>query len=136
MDVREGKALLSEVRVIESLIRRKLLEAEAIRLSLLPRAIRYDTDQVQTSPRDPVIEVFEKLDEINAEVDRLAEEKREAMLRTMRLIDSVDGALEREVLTAFYVREDSARKIAKQLNYSVFSIYKIIDRAIERMEEE
>lgn len=135
MDVREGKALLSEVRVIESLIRRKLLEAEAIRLSLLPRAIRYDTDQVQTSPRDPVIEVFEKLDEINAEVDRLAEEKREAMLRTMRLIDSVDGALEREVLTAFYVREDSARKIAKQLNYSVFSIYKIIDRAIERMEE-
>ena len=52
MEYREGRAYLSQVRTIESLIRQKLLLAEALRASLMPRAIQYDTDKVQTSPAD------------------------------------------------------------------------------------
>lgn len=134
MDVREGKAILSEVRVIEAMIRRKLLQAEAIKASLLPRAIRYDGDKVQTSPRDPVLGVFERLDELNEEIDELARQKQRAIIRTIELIERVDGNLEKEVLTAFYVNEEPARKIARRMSFSRDSIYKIIRRAIERLD--
>lgn len=42
------------------------MHKEDVRLSLLPGAIRYDKDRVDTSPDDPMIKMIEKLEKIEA----------------------------------------------------------------------
>lgn len=133
MELREGRAYLGRVRRLESRIRRKVMQIEALRASLLPGAIRYDTDQVQTSPSDKIGEVEARIDELEREVIELMGEKRRALLEMIQIIDSIDGELEREVLTAFYIREKRVREIAEEMHYTTRGINKIMERGIAKL---
>ena len=134
MEYREGRAYLSQVRTIESLIRQKLLLAEALRASLMPRAIQYDTDKVQTSPADHLSEVMVKIDLLNEEVNALAAEKQAAIIQVADAIGTLESEVEREVLTAFYIAGRSARLIAQEMHYSRRGVYRIMRRGIEKLE--
>lgn len=133
MELREGKAALSQVKVIEQMIKAKLLQAEALKASLELRAIRYDGDKVQTMAADQMAEVFAKIDELNNEVNDLIKEKQKAILETSAFIDQLEDATERMVLTAFYVSGQSARRIAREMQYSRRGVYKIMERGIAKL---
>lgn len=134
MEYQEGKAILSQVRVIESMIRQKLLLAEALRASLMPRAIQYDTDKVQASQCDPIPEVMVKIETLNEEVDALALEKQKAILDVARLIDSLSSEKESEILTAFYISGKPVTWIMKEMHYSRSGVYRIMRKGIEKIE--
>lgn len=69
------------------------MHKEDVRLSLLPGAIRYDKDRVDSSPDDPMIKMIERLEAIEAKEDACVEE----------LITDIE--LANEVITAMTVPE-------------------------------
>lgn len=134
MNKEEGRAFLGEVRRIDSRIRRMKMQAETLRASLLPSGIRYDLDKVQTSAMDTLPDIMARIDELEGEIIRLYIERAEAVLRIEAGIDSVEDPELREILTAFYSKGERARVIAKRMHYSRSGLYKMIDKAILKME--
>lgn len=134
MNKDEGRLFLGEVRRIDSRIRRMKDQVDTLRASLLPSGIRYDTDRVQTSARDPLPEVMARIDELEGQIIRLHIQRAEAVLRIEAAIDSIGDPELQEILTAFYSKGERARAIAKRLHYSRSGLYKLIDKAIIQLE--
>ena len=93
MDLQATYDYLMRIRKTEYAIKRKQLRCEELRSCLLPGAIRYDLDKVQTSPRD-------KLPEIGEAIEQLPDDN------------------EKTVLTEFYIGRVSMKKVAALINYS------------------
>lgn len=134
MNKDEGRQLLGEVRRIDSRIRRMTMQIETLRASLLPSGIRYDLDKVQTSAKDTIPDVMAKISELEGKVIEMYLERADAVLRIEACIDSIEDPQLQEILTAFYTRGERARVIAKRLHYSRRQLYRLIDKAIERLE--
>ena len=86
MTIQETFAFLGKVRGYDNRIVRLQNTIDALRLNLLPGAIRYDKDRVQTSPQDSTTEIFAKIDEYEREVAELKKKRSDAVL-------SIDSAL-------------------------------------------
>ena len=71
----EAYKFLGQVRGCDNRIKQLSRTIEALRYSLLPGAIRYDTDRVQITPTNKTEELFARIDELEKE---LAEEKDKA----------------------------------------------------------
>lgn len=125
---------LLRLKEIDRQLERKVMQAEALKASLLPRAIRYDGDKVQTSPRDYVLEVMAKIDELNAEINALSAKKTEYILQAIAEVERIPGELEKEILTAYYIKGERVRHIARRMHYSREGIYKILQRGIDKLE--
>lgn len=117
--------ILLEPRRLEYRIRRKTMERDELEMGLLPGAIRYDKEPVQTSPEDRLPEVVGKIADLDAMVKQLRREKDMAVIRAADLIDTLDSEVEKLVLTAYYIRRLPMTRIAGQVEYSVSHTYKI-----------
>lgn len=122
---------LKEIRQIEERIR----EMDA---ALLPAAIRYDRDRVQTSPRDLLPEIAAKRDGY----ERILEKKL-VSLYTKRaaaqsLIDTLEKAEERIVLSLFFLSDTrpSMKQVAERIGYSEAQTYRYYKSAFEHLETE
>ena len=60
--------ILTKPKVIRAQIRKAEAEREGLRLSMLPPAIRYDIDKVQTSPQDPFVQYAARFEEIERRI--------------------------------------------------------------------
>lgn len=131
----EGRRFFGEVRRAESAIRRKTLEVEELRASLLPSAIRYDKDRVQTSPSDPLPDVMARIDELEREIRELRSTKAEAIVRIGKAIDRIGDQQSAEIVAEFFVRGRRAENIAAERHYTTRRIYQIISAAIRNIKE-
>ena len=61
--------LFKSIRAKRSLLNTLELEREQLRLSLLPSGIRYDTDRVQTSPTDRMLETAAELSDLDQKIN-------------------------------------------------------------------
>ena len=118
MDLNETYDFLMQVRKKENAIRRKELLRAELWASLLPGAIQYDKDRVQTSPRDQLSEVIARIDEIDRDVERLRREKALLILRISDVIEQLPDEYEKTVLTMFYIGREAMTEVAKVINYS------------------
>ena len=62
MTIQEAYVFLGQVRGYDNKIKRLERTIESLRYNLLPGAIRYDKDRVDTSPQDGMSELFAKID--------------------------------------------------------------------------
>ena len=131
----EVKQLLRRPRQITNAIQRKKEQADALKASLLPQGIRYDTDRVQTSPSDRMADVMAEIDRLEREIRELAEEKPRAISETIYFIEKLDDR-QAEVMTLYFVSERKVRQIARQLHYSEQNIYKIMQRGFDALLKE
>lgn len=104
---------------------------ENLRMMMLPSAIRYDKDKVQTSPQDPMIKYIERLSEM--------EEKRKALFdRYLSEQDAIEAEINklddiyvRQVLTMRYISCKCWKDIVKQMPFAERAVFKFHKRGIQ-----
>lgn len=107
-----------------------------LRASLLPSAIRYDKDAVQTSTSDVITDKMIKI----AEYDALLEKKIAGLYarraRAQKLIDLLPDSLERQVLSIYFLSDGrpTMEQVAGKLNYSFPHIYRAYKAGIEHLQ--
>ena len=132
---RQVRSEQKERKMLEEMISRR-------RMQLLPQAIRYDKDNVQTSPTDAfsesmawIADQMTKLEKLN---NRLEARRSQAYEAVSALIKSE----ERQVMILYYLEttpEGGLRTwedVADKMGYSVQSIYNIHGRALEKIERQ
>ncbi len=107
-----------QVRRTENAIKRKQLRREELKSCLLPGAIRYDLDKVQTSPKDKLTEIMAKVDELDRQIEELMQEKAMLIIEIGEAIERLEDDNEKAVLTEFYIGRVPMEKVAALINYS------------------
>ena len=107
----------------------RIMEAE---LTLLPSAIRYDADKVQTSPEDPMLHMIAEVASLKGDlavrVERLTKRRRKAY----DMIDKLEDSRHRVVLQEFFLGDwrVTMEDVASTMNYSVREVYNLYSQAI------
>lgn len=118
MELQATYDYLMQVRKTENAIKRKQLRREELKSCLLPGAIRYDLDKVQTSPKDKIPEIMAKVDELDRQIEELMQEKAMQVIEIGEAIERLEDDNEKTVLTAFYIGRAPMNDVAAAINYS------------------
>lgn len=114
---------LGRIRALERQIRRKVLQRDELQACLLPRAIRYDGDKVQSSPEDVMGEVAGAVLDLDREIEQLTREKAWLIREISGAIEALDDDTEKLVLTAYYICRMTIRQISEDIHYSRSQTY-------------
>ena len=104
-------------------IRRKETQRDELRACLLPGAIRYDRDRVQSTPTDKMADVIVRVDELDREIEQLRREKASLVIEISDAIETLEDDNEKTVLTEFYIARAPMTEVADAINYSVRRAY-------------
>lgn len=94
-----------------------------LRSCLLPGAIRYDKDKVQSSPRDQLSETMAKIDELERQVEALKAERSALIIEVNNVIEKLENDIEKAVLTEWYINRTKPPRIASNIGYSERRMY-------------
>ena len=112
------KQYLNQIQTLTLRIKRLDDEIERNRLMLLPGAIRYDKDRVQTSPKDQMSEYAAKIDALTRRQDKLRQELATKRDRIIRELMSLENVVYEELLYLRYVRLQRYEAIADEMGYT------------------
>ena len=113
MTLDETYDFLMQIRRKGIIIRRKETQRDELRACLLPGAIRYDRDRVQSTPTDKMADVIARVDELDREIEQLRREKATLVIEISDAIEKLEDDNEKTVLT----------ELADAINYSVRRAY-------------
>lgn len=135
-------------RAFDFLVRARNLNLQWLRLKakhdalescLLPAAIRYDKDKVQTSPEDPMTKIVAEVLALEEEMKRIQYNKAERIKEIDKAINALESEEEKTALTMRYVDFIPVPEIAKAMRYSDKRIYQFMDKGgaeiAKRLEE-
>lgn len=114
-------------------IRRLEETIEELRGCLLPGAIRYDKDSVQSSPKNQQEETIMKIIDLEEKLERLRDERAALIIEVNAAIDLLEDPTERSVLTFYYVNRYSPYKVAELIGYSERWMYKVKKEAVFKL---
>lgn len=135
MTVSEAYAYLNSIRKIENEIVKLQLQHDELQSCLLPKAITYDGDRVQTSPEDKMSELAGKVVDMEKQIAQLKRRKAKRIVEVNNAIARLDNDTEQVILLGFYVGRLQATKIAEIVHYSVRGVYKAKHRAVIHLSE-
>ena len=97
------------------------LRISELELSLLPSGIRYDTERVQTSPTDRMLEIAAKCDALERKMQEKLSKLNADMLKAMTIVQAMPTPEYRQLLTLRYLTPArlSWEQIAEVMDYSV-----------------
>lgn len=95
-----------------------------LRRCLLPGAIRYDKDRVQSTPSDQLSETMAKIDEMEKQVARLRADRSALIIQVNSMIEKLENDIERAVLTEWYINRERPSLIAENIGYSERQMYR------------
>ena len=124
---------LTKPRRIRSAIRKTEAEIEGLRLSMLPGAINYDKDSVQSSPEDPMVKFGVKICELEEQKTRLQNEYLEAQEEVVAVAGSLEE-LESLVITLRFISDVDFDGIADEIGKSRRQMFRYYDRALKNLE--
>lgn len=95
-----------------------------LQMSLLPRGIRYDSDKIQTSPSDQMLEVTAKLDALERKMEAKLAQYEADKVKAITIVNAMPTAKYRQLLTLRYLTETrmSWEQIAKEMDYDVVHV--------------
>lgn len=114
-------------------IRSKQMQLEDLRLQMLPGAIRYDKDNVQSSPGDPMLKFIVRVDELERDIEGLKQRYVDEQKLISEAIEMLEDEREQVVLIGRYVSGDSYDEIAAELFLSVDRVFQIYRSAVNNM---
>lgn len=135
MDLNETYEFLMQIRRKEIIIRRKETQRDELRACLLPGAVRYDRDKVQTTPTDKMSDVMARVDELDREIEQLRREKASLIIEIGDAIEKLEDDNEKTVLTEFYIARAPMTQAADAINYSVRRAYDFRKRGVIHLGE-
>ena len=114
----------------------KLEQVAELRSMLLPGAIRYDKDKVQTSNNadsisDTVSKIMELEEKINTDIDELVELKSVARDN----IERMENEVEKVILYKRYFNNESFENIAVECGYSWRHIHRLHGEALKNFDK-
>lgn len=131
MEVKDVYAFFGRPRLHDNKIKRIENTLESLRSCLLPGAIRYDTERVQTTPKDNLAEIYSRIDELERE---LAEEYRQKALSIIEIDNAMQQIPEgpyKTILAEYYIGRVSIYKIADGMGVSVRHCFRMRKKAVE-----
>lgn len=115
-------------------IRSKQMQIEdLLMLQMLPGAIRYDKDIVQSSPGDPMLKFIVRVDELERDIEGLKQQYVDEQKLISEAIEMLEDKREQVVLIGKYVSGDSYDEIAAELSLSVDRVFQIHRSAVDKM---
>ncbi|MBR3596501.1 MAG: DUF1492 domain-containing protein [Clostridia bacterium] len=135
MDLNETYDFLMQIRRKEIIIRRKETQRDELRACLLPGAVRYDRDKVQSTPTDKMSDVMARVDELDREIEQLRREKATLVIEISDAIEKLEDDNEKTVLTEFYIARAPMTQAADAINYSVRRAYDFRKRGVIHLGE-
>lgn len=135
MTVNEVKIFFRQIRAEQSEINhlgRMIKEEEML---LLPKAITYDKDKVQSSPEDKFSEVCAKISDMQEELENSIFDLKGKQAKAEKMIRLLDDPDEREVMRWYYMTTDNGRlltwqDVAIRMNYYRSHIFRIHGNAL------
>lgn len=128
--------LLNSVRVIHWQWLRVKAKHDELESCLLPAAIRYDKDKVQTSPDDAMSKICAEIAELENLMNRLQLAKSIRIEEIDKTINALESDEERTVLTMRFINRVPVRDIAEAMGYAEPTIYKFLNQGGEHFLKE
>lgn len=135
MTISEAYEFLDSVRKMEAEIMKKQLQHDELQSCLLPKAITYDSDRVQTSPDDAMSKIASRVLDLEKEIRQMRARKANRIVTVSTAISKLENDTEQIILMAFYVGRLPASRIAEITHYTVRGVYKVKHRAVVHMAE-
>lgn len=135
MTTAETWTYLNQIYRIEETIRVKIAEHDALQSALLPRAITYDADKVQTSPSDAMSKIAGTVIDLEKEIRQMERDKLRLVSQISTDIGLLDNPVERIILLRHFVKLESMREIADLETYSYNHVFKIRRNAVRHLRD-
>lgn len=133
MDLKETYEFLLSPRRIADEIWRKDIRRQELRACLLPAAITYDKDRVQTTPEDHMAETMAEVADLDAEIEILRRRRARQIRLISRALDQLEDGREKAILEAYYIGRKSMNEIAEHMSYSLQHAYRLKKDGVEKM---
>lgn len=133
MDLKETYDFLLSPRRIADEIWRKDIRRQELRACLLPAAITYDKDRVQTTPEDHMAETMAEVADLDAEIEILRRRRARQIRLISRALDQLEDGREKAILEAYYIGRKSMNEIAEHMSYSLQHTYRLKRDGVENM---
>ena len=125
--------LISRVRSIDRTIWRLTIRRDELQSCLLPGAVRYDVDKVQSSPKDKLADIAAAVVDIDRTISELQRAKADAILQLSERIEKLDDEREKVILTAYFIGRKSMTEISDKLGYSVKHVYRLRKMGLQKV---
>ena len=125
---RQAYVFLNSARVLHWEWLRLKAKHDELESCLLPAAIRYDKDKVQTSPEDAMSKIVAEVTELEKEMNRVQQRKVKQIAKIDKAINTLSSDEERTALTMRYINRIPVTDIAEAMGYSIKRIYQFMDR--------
>lgn len=135
MTVSETYDFLNAIRKTEAEMVKLRLKHDALQSCLLPQAIRYDGDHVQTSPEDRMSETAAEVVDLEQQIWILNHKRLQQISDISFAIAKLDSDVEQMVLLGFYVGRLPVVKVAEIVHYTERGVYKVKARAVRHLAE-
>lgn len=130
---RQAYEFLNSARVLHWQWLRLKAKHDELESCLLPAAIRYDKDKVQSSPEDPMSKIVAEVLELEKEMKEIQLKKSRQISRIDKAISSLESDEERTALTMRYVNRIPVTDIAEAMGYAEPTIYKFMNQGGEQI---
>lgn len=135
MTTREVYDFLNSTRRMEAEIQKLTIRHDELQTCLLPGAIRYDGDRVQTSPDDKMSQIAAEVVDLEAEIRATKIQKAEQIRKIEAAISTLENDDEQMVLLAFYGGRIPMARVAELIHQSPRSAYYIRRRGVKHLAE-
>ena len=118
---------LNSARVLHWQYLRLKAKHDELETCLLPAAIRYDKDKVQSSPDDQMSKICAEIHELEIEMAKVQRKKFIQIEKIEKAVNALADE-ERTALTMRYINRVSVSIIADAMGYSEKRIYQFMDQ--------
>ena len=125
---KQAYEFFNSVRVLHWRWLRLKAKHDELESCLLPAAIRYDKDKVQTSPEDAMSKIVAEISELESKMNAVLLAKAERIDEITGAIHKLESDEERTALTMRYINRVSVSNIAKAMGYSTQRVYQFMDQ--------
>lgn len=128
---RQAYIFLNSARVLHWEWLRLKAKHDELESCLLPAAIRYDKDKVQSSPEDPMSKIVAEVMELEKEMKRVQLNKSRQIAKIDKAISQLESDEQRTALTMRYINRIPVTEIAEAMGYAEPTIYKLMNQGGE-----
>lgn len=130
---KQAYEFLNSARVLHWQWLRVKAKHDELESCLLPGAIRYDRDKVQTSPDDIMGKILAEVNELEQRMEQLQVAKSKRIEEIDKIINSLKSDEERTVLTMRFINRIPVTEIAEAMGYAEPTIYKFMNQGSEEI---
>ena len=130
---KQAYIFLNSARVLHWEWLRLKAKHDELESCLLPAAIRYDKDKVQTSPDDTISKIVAEISELETQMNEVLLAKAKRIEEIDKAIHSIQSDEQRTVLTMRFINRIPVSEIAESMGYAESTIYKFMNQGAEQI---